>query len=122
MQHYRASLTERVAAGTLCELQSISSLTTASISVILRAQGRGLPRSEGGVRRKAGFHTIYGNCGDFELPYGEYPTFDEIQEAVTARAVATRAERAKPPVIQAEYRAFAERVYSEALAWIEAGR
>jgi hypothetical protein len=62
------------------------------------------------------------NCGYFELPIGEYPVFDEINEATTARALVPEAKRTEPPVIHAEYRAFAERVYTEALGWIQDGR
>ena len=121
MTHYRSSLTERVEGGKLCELTALSSLSTASLCVILRAQGRALEQPEGGMQRKAGFHTFFSNCGYFELPIGEYPTFDEIQEVVAARAIAPRAVRNEPPVIHAEYRAFAERMYAEALAWIDNG-
>lgn len=122
MQSVFVRYQSRVDAGPWEEVRAVRSLAVNSLCVVLRAQGRAQTPPEGGIRRTKDFHPIVSNCGYFELPVGEYPVLDEI--LAIAKEASTLEERRKeiPDLIHAEHRAFAERTYAEAVAWIHDGR
>lgn len=103
-------------------LRGTRSLALNSLCVVLRAQGRALPAPTGKTKRPVGVQPIHSNCGYFELPDGEYPQMDELFRFAREAAKLRDANLEIPNYITAEHTAFAERLYAEAVAWIEEGR
>jgi hypothetical protein len=112
----------RLDSGPYEEIRATRSLALNSICVVLRAQGRSKLQADSSTRQNSECHFIISNCGTFELPIGEYPVFDEIQRIANEATQLRDARKEVPNSIHAEHRAFAERMYAEAIAWIEDGR
>jgi hypothetical protein len=112
----------RLDLGSYETIRATRSLALNSICVVLRAQGRAKLWADSSTRRDPESHFIISNCGTFELPIGEYPIFDEIQQIANRATQLRDARKEVPDSIHAEHRAFAERMYAEAIAWIEDGQ